>query len=140
MYVKSEVYNPNCKSVCQLNLQKKQLCSVNESGETNYSYHGIIGVRSPPPYNFRSPLDTKVPGLSWIYLVGLLAILDPYINICVGPPNTCIALKQFYLLPPNTLYWSNFIYYHLTHQFEAITLGSIKTCVKWFWDNFDWDW
>ena len=24
--------------------------------------------------------------------------------------------------------------------FEAITLGWIKTCVKWFWDNFDWDW
>ena len=36
--------------------------------------------------------------------------------------------------------WSNFIYYPLTHQFEAITLGWIKTCVKWFWDNFDWDW
>ena len=37
-YVKSEVYKPNCKSVYQLNLQKKHLCYVNESGETNYRY------------------------------------------------------------------------------------------------------
>ena len=87
-----------------------------------------------------SPLDIKAPGPPKIYLVGPLAILDPHINICVGPPNTCVALKQFNLLPPNTLFWSNFIYYPLTHQFEAITLGWIKTCVKWFWDNFDWDW
>ena len=34
-YVKSEVYKPNCKSVYQLNLQKKHLCCVNESGEMN---------------------------------------------------------------------------------------------------------
>ena len=34
-YVKSEVYKPNCKSVYQLNLKKKHLCYVNESGETN---------------------------------------------------------------------------------------------------------
>ena len=69
--------------------------------------HGIIGVH-------RSPLDTKAPGPPLIYLVGPLAILDPHINICVGPPNTCVALKQFitpkhivlkkfHLLPPNTL-------------------------------------
>ena len=51
-----------------------------------------------------------------------------------------LLLKQFNLLSPNTLLWSHFIYYPLTHQFEAITLGWIKTCVKWFWDNFDWDW
>ena len=38
-YVKSEVYKPNCKSVYQLNLEKKHLCYVNESGETNYRYH-----------------------------------------------------------------------------------------------------
>ena len=37
-YVKSEVYKPNCRSVYQLNLQKKHLCYVNESGETNYRY------------------------------------------------------------------------------------------------------
>ena len=72
--------------------------------------------------------------------MGLLAILDPHINISVGPSNTCIALKQFNLLPPNTLFWSNFIYYPLTHWFEAITLGWMKTYVKWFWDNFDRDW
>ena len=35
-YVKSQVYKPNYKSVEQLNLQKKHLCYVNESGETNY--------------------------------------------------------------------------------------------------------
>ena len=28
-----------------------------------------------------------------IYLVGSLAISDPHINIYVGPPNTCLALK-----------------------------------------------
>ena len=49
--------------------------------------------------------------------------------------------------------WSDLIYYSLTHyfeaisfitplthQFEAIKLVWIKTCVKWFWDKFDWDW
>ena len=52
----------------------------------------------------------KILGPPLIYLVGPLAILDPNINICARPPNTCVALKQFNLLP-------------LTHQFEAITLG-----------------
>ena len=65
--------------------------------------HGIIVVYRPPP-KFRSPLDTKAPGPPLIYLVGPLAILDPHINICVRPPNTCVALKQFNLLPPNTLF------------------------------------
>ena len=81
------------------------------------------------------PLDTKAPGPPLIYLVGLLAISDSHINICIRSPNTCVAFKQFNLLLHNTLFWSNFIYYPLTHQFEAITLGRIKTCVKWFWDN-----
>ena len=55
------------------------------------SYHGIIGVhspplrRSPPPSKFRSPLDTKTPGPQLIYLVGPLAISDAHINIYVGP-------------------------------------------------------
>ena len=31
----SEVYKPNCKSVYQLNLKKKHLCYVNESGKAN---------------------------------------------------------------------------------------------------------
>ena len=48
------------------------------------------------------PLIPKHPGPPLIYLVGLLPISDPHINICVGPPNTCTALKQFNLLPPNT--------------------------------------
>ena len=61
-----------------------------------------LGFIGPP--KFRSPLDTKAPGPPLIYLVGPLAILDPHINICVGPPNTCVALKQFNLLPPNTLF------------------------------------
>ena len=93
-----------------------------------------------PPLNLGLPLDTKAPGPPIIYLVALLAISDPHINICVGTPNTCIALKQFNLLPPNTLFWSNFTYYPLTHWFEAISLGWIRTCAKWFWDNFDWNW
>ena len=54
----------------------------------------------PPSLKFRSPLDTKAPGPPLIYLVRHLAILDPHINIFVGPPNNCIALKQFNLLPP----------------------------------------
>ena len=62
-----------------------------------YLFHGIIGVHSPP--KFWSP---KAPGRPLIYLVGPLAISDPHINICVRPPNTCIALKQFHLLPSNT--------------------------------------
>ena len=41
-YVKSEVYKPNCKSVYQLNLEKKHLCYVNESGDTNYHYHLLL--------------------------------------------------------------------------------------------------
>ena len=35
--------------------------------------------------------------------LGPLAISDPHINICVGPPNTCVALEQFNLLSLNTL-------------------------------------
>ena len=99
-----------------------------------------LGFIASPQKKFRSPIDTKAPGPPLIYLVGPLAISDPHNNICVGPPKSCVALKQFNLLPPNTLLWGNFIYYPLTHQFEAITLGWIKACVKWFWDNFDWDW
>ena len=41
-YVKSEVYKPNCKSVYQLNFQKKHLYYVNESGETNYRYRLLL--------------------------------------------------------------------------------------------------
>ena len=64
----------------------------------------ITGVHSPPPPKFRSPLDTKAPGLPLIYLVGPLAISDSHIKIYVRPPNICIALKQFNLLPPKTLF------------------------------------
>ena len=35
-----------------------------------------------------SPLNTKAPGPSLIYLVEPLAISDHQINICVRPPNT----------------------------------------------------
>ena len=76
-----------------------------------FAMHGIIGVHSPPPPKilgpspkFRSTLDTKAQRPPLIYPVGLLAISDPHINICVGPPNICVALKQFNLLPPNTLF------------------------------------
>ena len=55
-----------------------------------------------PPLNLGPTLDAKAPGPRLIYLVGPLAISDPHIYICVGPPNTCVALKQFNLLPPNT--------------------------------------
>ena len=59
-----------------------------------------LGFIVPP--KFRSSLDTKAPGPPLIYLEGPLAISDPHINICVGPPNNCVVLKQFHLLPPNT--------------------------------------
>ena len=45
-YVKMEVYKPNFKSVYQLNLQKKHLYYVNESGETNYRYHLLLTVEA----------------------------------------------------------------------------------------------
>ena len=86
-----------------------------------YIYHGMIGVH-------RFPLIPKLQ-------IPPLAISDPHMNICARPPNTCVASKQFNLLRLNTLFWSNFIYYRLTHQFEVITLVWIKTCVKWFCDN-----
>ena len=41
-YVKSEVYKPNCKNGYRLNLQKKHLCYVNESGGTNYCYRLLL--------------------------------------------------------------------------------------------------
>ena len=63
-----------------------------------------LGVHRPPHKILGPPHDTKAPGPLLIYLVGLVAIWDPHINFCVGPPNTCIALKQFNLLPPNTLF------------------------------------
>ena len=59
-------------------------------------------ILGPPLLNLGPPLipSSRSP---LIYLVGPLAISDPHINICVGPSNTCVALKQFNLLPPNTL-------------------------------------
>ena len=61
-------------------------------------------IAPPPPLNLAPPPDTKAPGPPLIYLVGLLAILDTHIGICVGPPNTCVALKQFNSLPRNALF------------------------------------
>ena len=68
-----------------------------------------LGFIAPPPKilgrpKFTPPLISKPQVPLLIYLVGLLAILDPHINKCVGPPNTCIALKQFNILPPNKLF------------------------------------
>ena len=51
----------------------------------------------------------KILGPPLIYLVGPLAISDPHVNICVGPPNTCIALKQSNLLPPALIEAISFI-------------------------------
>ena len=71
--------------------------------------HGIIWDHRPLPKTLVSPINlgrpfaTKAPGPPLIYLVGPLAISDLHINICVRLPNTCIALKEFNLLPPNTL-------------------------------------
>ena len=54
-----------------------------------------------PPKILGPPLDTKAPGPPLIYLLGPLAISDPPYQ-CVGPPNTCVVLNQFNLLPANT--------------------------------------
>ena len=64
---------------------------LSSKSKFNYSINNKINM-----------VNTKAPGPPLIYLVGPLAILDPHINICVRPPNTCVALKQFNLLPPNT--------------------------------------
>ena len=53
----------------------------------------LLGFIAPP----------KILGPPLICLVGHLDISDPHINICVGRPNTCVALKLFNFLPPNTL-------------------------------------
>ena len=62
---------------------------------------GFIAPPPPPQKKLGPPLIPKLQSpLILIYLVGPLAISDPHINICVGcPPNTCVALKQFNLLP-----------------------------------------
>ena len=97
----------------------------------NMASLGFIG----PPLKFLVPPWYQ----SSRYLLNLssrtFSYFGPLYQYLCNTPDTGIALKQFDLLPSNTLFWSNFIYYPLTHQFEAITLGWIKTCVKWFWDN-----
>ena len=50
-----------------------------------------------PPLLHQTKVTTAGPFL------GPLAISDPHINICVGPPKTCVALEQFNLLSLNTL-------------------------------------
>ena len=45
-YVKSEVYKSNCKSVYQLNLQKRYLCYVIEFEETNYCYRLLLTMET----------------------------------------------------------------------------------------------
>ena len=70
---------------------------------------GFIG----PPLIPKLQLPPKL-----IYLVGLLPILDPHINIFVQPANTCDALKQFNLLTPGQ-----------THCFEEISFITPDTSV-----------
>ena len=60
---------------------------------SNVTWHHWGSYTPPPPKilvtpKFRFPVDTKALGLPLIYLVGLLTISDPHINICVRPPNT----------------------------------------------------
>ena len=85
--------------------------------------------------------DKRCWGPSLIYPVGPLSVLDPHIDICVGPPTLALLWSNL-ICYPLTLLWRNFIYYPLTHQFQAITLGWIKTC-EWFWDSWlrltNWD-
>ena len=89
----------------------------------SYTLTKILGSHlnlGPPWYqSSRSPLNLSVRTFSYF---------GPTCQYMCRTPYTCVALKQFNLLPPNILFSSNFIYYPLTHQFEAITLGWIKTC------------
>ena len=86
----------NCR-IKNVFLRTDKSVSLNSCSELKQDYcieyHGIIGVHSPspPPENFRSPLDTKASGPPLIYLVGPLAISDP------------LTLALLNLLPPNTL-------------------------------------
>ena len=97
-----------------------------------YTWHHWVHM--PPPKLLCCPLNLGpplIPKLQVPLNLRPLAILDPHINICVRPRNTCVALKEFNLLPPNTSFWRNFIYYFLTHRFEAIALGWINIGVHW---------
>ena len=68
-------------------------CNITKYSQTSskdHLYMASMGLIAPPKIlgpspRFSTPVDTKAP---LIYLVGLLAILNPHINICVGPPNT----------------------------------------------------
>ena len=90
-----------CNMVFKKMIEKRLLFWKKKTFVEEFLGHDIIGVH-------RSRLDTKAPSPPLIYPVGPLAISDPHIYICVGPPNTCVALKQFNLFP-------------LTHYFEAIS-------------------
>ena len=50
-YVKSKVYKSTCKSVYQVNLQKKHLCYANESGEMNYCYRLLLTTETTRSQN-----------------------------------------------------------------------------------------
>ena len=60
-YLKSEVYKPNCKIVYQLNLQKKHLCYVNESGERNYGCHLLLMTETA---QYKTIVAKKLPDLA----------------------------------------------------------------------------
>ena len=79
--------------------------SINSNIQVSHTFI-IIGLIAESTLKFINDSRTKILGNLILWesdlILGLLAISDPYINICVGPPNTCIALKQFHLLPPNT--------------------------------------
>ena len=53
-----------------------------------------------PPLKFEVPLDTKALGPPLIYLIGPLAISDPYINICVGPLTLVFIVGKGESYPP----------------------------------------
>ena len=81
--------------ILQLIYKKK---SIPLEFSLNMASLGFIG----PPKILGPPLIPKFQVPPLIYLVGTVAISDPHNNICVRPPNTCVALKQFNLLHPNT--------------------------------------
>ena len=56
-------------------------------------------LRFIDPRKFWFPLDNKAPGPPLIYLVELLAISDPHINICVGFVFTIFYTGSFQAPP-----------------------------------------
>ena len=73
--------------ICKVWSHKKQILTRHMA---SLEFIGPPKILAPPRPKFKSPLDTKAQAPPLIYLVGFLAISDPHINICVGPPTPAL--------------------------------------------------